>query len=252
MGRRAVLLGLITIWLAFIGGGAYAADRCSRWDSHTSACASSTSNGVDVGVERTTAGATGTQGSPPTADQKPEGMSDEMWRDRLCSRTVGCYSFGGSETPNSPSITLRDVESFAPVPSGTRSEPNGWGLTHLPTNFLTDAVTRVEQGTVLGVPVSVRFTPTRYRWEYGDGSLGTSTGAGTSWSAEFTPTATSHVYTAAGNYDVRVSVTYSAEFNVGRGWVGLEGTLERTSEPHQILVRSARSALTEDLCTARC
>jgi len=100
----------------------------------------------------------------------------------------------------------------------------------LDTNFYSDAGPRVVEGSLLGQPAAVRFTPVAWRWTYGDGTSKSSTSPGASWASlnlrEFDPTPTSHVFAAPGSYAIDLTVEYSAEYQfAGTGWVAIAGTV---------------------------
>jgi len=142
----------------------------------------------------------------------------------------GVYEVVNPATPPRV-VTLNDIANFAPAVEGNHMEPNGWIVVGLDTNFYSDAGPRVVEGSLLGQPAAVRFTPVAWRWAYGDGASKSSTSPGASWASlnlrEFDPTPTSHVFAAPGSYAIDLTVEYSAEYQfAGTGWVGIAGTIE--------------------------
>lgn len=128
-------------------------------------------------------------------------------------------------------VSINDLASFAPAVGGNHMEPNGWIVVGLDTNFYSDAGPRVVEGSLLGQPAAVRFTPVAWRWTYGDRTSKSSTSPGASWASlnlrEFDPTPTSHVFAAPGSYAIDLTVEYSAEYQfAGTGWVAIAGTVE--------------------------
>ncbi|WP_411700094.1 PKD domain-containing protein [Conyzicola sp.] len=128
-------------------------------------------------------------------------------------------------------VTLSDIASFRPMTGGNYMEPNGWIVVGLDTNFYSDASAQIVNGTLLGLPASVRFSSRSFTWTYGDGSSRSSATPGSSWAAqnvaEFSPTATSHVFDEPGVYTIDLTVEYSAEYRFGAsGWVAIPGTLQ--------------------------
>ncbi|MCI1020587.1 hypothetical protein HWD99_18335, partial [Microbacterium sp. C5A9] len=81
-------------------------------------------------------------------------------------------------TPATPTITLTDLARFAPPPPTTTAEPGNTGIAHLPTNFTTTATTHTQTGTLFDTPLTVRFTPTTYTYDYGDTTTATLTTPG--------------------------------------------------------------------------
>ena len=127
-------------------------------------------------------------------------------------------------------VTMSDIASFRPTVGGNHMEPNGWIVVGLPTNFYSDSSAQVVNGTLLGLPASVRFTARSWNWSYGDGASKSSPTPGASWAAqnlaEFESTSTSHVFVNPGTYTIDLSVEYSAEYQFGnRGWVPIDGSL---------------------------
>src|SRR5690606_29803565 len=123
--------------------------------------------------------------------------------------------------PATPPVTITDIASFRPQGLGSSMEPEGWTVVGLPTNFLAHAETHIVRGTLFGAPADVRFRPTEYIWNYGDGSSRRTDQPGLSWSqlqtAEFSDTATSHAYASAGSYVVVLTVHYSPDYRLAGG-----------------------------------
>ncbi|QTV80966.1 hypothetical protein [Microbacterium sp. NIBRBAC000506063] len=107
-------------------------------------------------------------------------------------------------------------------------------------------------GTLFGWPLSVRFTPAGHDFHYGDGAMRTSSTSGATWAdlgqAQFTPTDTSHVYRERGTYTVRMDTRYSAELNLGYGWVPLQGEVTSRGAGQEIRIFEARTALVAHTC----
>ena len=127
-------------------------------------------------------------------------------------------------------ITLTDLVNFTPVAGIAHMEPNGWMIVGLDTNFYATVESGVQTGLLLDLPASVRFSVERYRWTYGDGNSATRSTSGSRWAAlgreEFDPTATSHVYRAAGSYSIDLAIDYSAEYQYAGGpWVPISGSI---------------------------
>lgn len=151
-----------------------------------------------------------------------------------------------------PEITLTDLEQFAPAPVTLSAEPSNAGIADMPTNFLGAASAHTQTGSLFGFPVTVRFTPVGYDYDYGDGTSATVT-AGRTWEdlgqAQFTPTPTSHVYTERGTYTAALSIRYSAEVDLGRGWYPVAGQLTIPTAPQQVQIFEAHTALVAHTCT---
>jgi hypothetical protein len=158
--------------------------------------------------------------------------------------------------PATPAVTLSDLAAFVPRTPGIHSEPAGWALIGLPANFIAIEPTHDVSGSLLGSAATVRFTPLSFAWSYGDGQSRTTTSAGASWAslgqATFSPTPTSHVFTRAGTFDVRVSVLLRASYRVGSGsWVAVSGTLTRTTSISLLVAQGSIPLLVARGCLPR-
>ena len=134
-------------------------------------------------------------------------------------------------------------------------EPGGWAVEGLPANFVAAASVEVVSGTLLDQPADVRFTPVGYRWIHSDGGLVESGTPGATWAAlgqaEFTATATSHTYTASGEYTVELEAVLRAEYRfAGSAWRSIAGTLAISSGPQRVLVGEFDTVLTQGDCIA--
>lgn len=150
-----------------------------------------------------------------------------------------------------PSVTMTDLAQFAPPAADFAVEPGNAGIAGMPTNLLGAASVRTQTGTLFGNPISVRFTPIAYDYSYGDGSTATVTVPGRTWEelgqAPFTPTPTSHVYSARGTYTAALSIRYSAQVDLG-GWFPVIGELTTDSPSQQIRIFEAHTALVARTC----
>ncbi len=160
-----------------------------------------------------------------------------------------------NEAPGIRPITISDLAQFAPAPAALAGEPDNVGIAGMPTNFVTNASTTTQTGTLFGRPISVRFTPTAYDFHYGDGSTTTTTTGGDSWAAlgqaQFTPTSTSHAYQDRGIYAADVDIRYGAEIDFGTGWFPITGELTTDGPPQQIRIFEAHTALVAHTCNER-
>lgn len=154
--------------------------------------------------------------------------------------------------PATPTITLTDLAGFAPASARATAEPANIGIAGLPTNFTVAADVHTQSGELFGVPLSVRFTPSSYRFDYGDGALATVAVPGRTWEAlgqpQFTPTPTSHVYRERGEYTARVDVFYTVEVDLGSGWTPISGRLTAEGSPQTIRILEAHTALVAHTC----
>jgi hypothetical protein len=156
-------------------------------------------------------------------------------------------------TVSSP-VRLTDLVNFRPVPGTSQMEPNGWSVLGVETNFFSRAVAQVQEGELLGQSASVRFTPVRYRWSYGDGAEALLRTGGGTWASqgiqEFDKTGTSHRYRAIGTYDVEHTIEFAAEYRyAGADWIPIAGTIPIRSNDLVVSIGGARTVLVARECT---
>lgn len=167
-----------------------------------------------------------------------------------CANVVDCR--GNYSVVGLPDVTLADLASFVPAKPTLGGEPNGVGVVGMPTNLVARATEQRISGTLFDYDVTVRFVPAGFRFAYGDGTSGTTSTGGASWSAlgqaDFTPTATSHVYGERGTYSASVTVLYSASVDFGNGWRPVPGFVEATTGGYGIRVVEVHTALVDKTC----
>lgn len=162
---------------------------------------------------------------------------------------------GAPAVDDTPTITISDIATFAPTPGRQQMEPDGWTVAGLDTNFYAITGAHVVNGTLLGRPADVRFTPVSYRWAYGDGTSATKSTGGGTWAAqgirEFDPTPTSHVYEQLGDYTITLSIVFAAEYRFAGGpWRPVVGTITLPANDLHIRVGTAKTVLVEHDCLA--
>ncbi len=154
-----------------------------------------------------------------------------------------------------PPVRLSDLIRFRPVPALDRMEPAGWTVVGLDTNFFAMVAPQTQRGMLLGRPATVRFTPVRYQWDYGDRGTLTTAVKGSSWAAsglaEFSRTATSHSFLAAGEYPVDLRVGFVADYRfAGMGWTRITGMLTVPANRLRVVVVDAKTVLVGGDCSA--
>ncbi|MFB7252247.1 hypothetical protein [Microbacterium sp. NPDC056234] len=176
------------------------------------------------------------------------------------NRYIGCFQREDPADPADPAetvpaippVTITDVARFAPDGALVVAEPDNVGVVGLPTNFVASASAQTVTGELFGYPISVRFTPVGFDFDYGDGSATTTATGGQSWAAlnqaQFTPTATSHVYSERGEYTTAVDIRYTAEIDLGIGWFPIDGELTSEGSAQQLRIFQAHTALVAHTC----
>lgn len=155
-------------------------------------------------------------------------------------------------TEEIPAVTVADLAAFTPQRPSFAAEPAGLGVAGLPTNVVAGAAEHTVAGALFGRPVTVRFTPVGFRFDYGDSTISTSSTGGASWAAlgqaQFTPTPTSHTYGSPGEYTVTVSVAYAAVVDFGVTTRVVDGTVTANAAPQTLRILEARTALVDKTC----
>ena len=161
----------------------------------------------------------------------------------------------GPAAPAVQPITLRDIASFRPSPGIQFMEPNGWVVPGLDANFYSVVDQQLVNGTLLAQPATVRFTPIAWHWNYGDGSAVVRATKGATWAAQglqdFDRTPTSHVYESEGEYVIRLTIDFRAEYRFGAtGFIPIAGTINLPANDLRVTVTGAKTVLVEHDCVA--
>lgn len=270
MVRRLLLIVCLSFAAVLVSApadarAAVAAGNCSEIDRNLGLCSSVGGGSVEL------IGKESIPGQPPRGAPDPEGPGTSVssgsapippmfpadwscWLSHQIDPSV-CDVLPEAETPGTPPITLRDIATFTPTPGRQQMEPEGWTVAGLDTNFYAITGQHVVNGTLLGRPADVRFTPTSYLWAYGDGSSSTKSTKGGTWEsqgiAEFEPTPTSHVYEQLGDYTITLSIVFAPEYRFAGGpWHPVVGTITLPANDLHIRVGSAKTVLVEHDCLA--
>lgn len=210
--------------------------------------ASNSGSQIDIGASQTTPGGSdsdrpsggGAPPQPPVTRAEPECDSPGF-----CDRPT-------YEVISLPEVTIDDLASFRPAQPTLTGEPEGFGVVGMPANLVAAASEQILAGSLLGWDVSVRFTPAAYVFDYGDGATARSRDGGATWpqlgQAQFTPTSTSHVYSARGTYPAAVTVQYAASVDFGTGWRPVAGFVSVTAAGYDVRVVEVRTALVDRTC----
>ena len=152
-----------------------------------------------------------------------------------------------------PAITINDLAQFRPIVGELVVEPDGWGVVGTPTNFYATAETHTMAGELFDMPIEVRWTPSSYIFDYGDGTTETSEASGTAWRGaeeSWTETATSHVYTERSDVTASLTVVFTAEVDAGGGWFAVPGTLPVAAPSVGVKIFEVDTVLTNGDCMA--
>ena len=150
-------------------------------------------------------------------------------------------------------IMLSDLAAFRPLVGELVVEPDGWGVVGTPTNFYATAQTHTMTGQLFDVPIEVRWTPTSYVFDYGDGTSETSTASGSPWRGpeeSWTETTTSHTYASRDDVTASLTVVFTAEVDAGGGWFPVPGTLPVAAPSVGVKIFEVGTVLTNGDCMA--
>ncbi len=233
---------------------------CTAIQRQTTGCNVDAAVGSDEVTLSGSASSPGSSGSSGGAASRGSGSAKA--RSFECDAIVAgrCLVRKVRPVPTEPApaiqpITLRDIASFRPAPGIQYMEPNGWVVPGLDANFYSVVDQQLVNGTLLGQPATVRFTPVAWHWNYGDGSAAVRSTRGATWAAQrlndFDPTPTSHVYETEGEYLIRLSIDFHAEYRFGgSGFVPIRGTINLPANDLHVTVTGAKTVLVEHDCAA--
>lgn len=262
--RKLLLAAIVVVFTQPIGAAQASTGSCTQVAQNAGLCEVPTASarisggGVDVEAQQrqhSSGSGGGSQTGPvvDTAPQAPTWISRNEGAGCVGLRTpAGCLTAStGTQSPTA--VTLADIAHFVPQSGSAVMEPDGWAIIGLPANFYATSRQHVLTGEVLSRAASVRFTPVAFRWDYGDGSGATVSVAGSPWAAEglpeFTDTATSHRFEAAGSYTVRSSVIMAPEYAFsGQSWTGIAGTINVPLNTLTVVVGTATTVLVDRDC----
>lgn len=270
------------LWISvLLGAGATPAavvplEVCSQGGRTSGECLNITSTidagGVAMGATGTIPGSPGGQTSSPGQASSSGQARPVPWRPAPVRNPVlgsaqctviiagSCRGQSPPRNPPAPAVTVvaapipptsvSDLASFSPRAPGIVVEPGAWSIPRVTTNIFAVASTETQRGELLGWPIEVRFSPQVFRWNYGDGSRGTHAVPGRSWgSAQFSTTATGHVFRAPGRYLISVEVDYAVAYRFeGGAFVALSGVVTRSTGPVALTVLRVTPVLVADGC----
>lgn len=134
---------------------------------------------------------------------------------------------GGGGAPARPepptNIPESQFQTFD-IPAPTiHAWPKDWAVIGKPAAFWTDADTSYIDMTLLTYAVTVKVTPEKYYWDFGDDTGGTTSKAGSKPRPGDEPQI-GHDYQKTGAKTVGMTATFSGEFSVDGGpWLPIDG-----------------------------
>ena len=169
------------------------------------------------------------------------GLHEGQW-ESLGNR---CRGANGVTAPAQPQVTPGMVaQAFQRIPLPTYrslAQPAGKTLVNFDTIFHTQATPLDRQVTLLGQRVSLHITPSSYRWEFGDGSVETTSTPGAAYPAKTITHRYPHAHVTVRH---RVQITWSATFTVnGNASRPVPGTVTTTGPVTNLRIAEATPAL---------
>ena len=254
---RLVAVVAIIVSLIALGADGARAERlgCSTSDVLTGGCS------IDASVGASDVTLIGNSTSPGSSGSSaPKGSGHTAKPDFTCqifvqSRCLVRVPRPGPAAPPAQPITLRDIALFRPAPGVQFMEPNGWVVPGLDANFYSVVGQQLVNGTLLGQPATVRFTPVAWHWNYGDGSAAVRATKGATWASQglhdFDRTPTSHVYAAEGEYVIRLTIDFRAEYRfASTGFIPIAGIINLPANDLHVTVTGAKTVLVDRDCVA--
>jgi hypothetical protein len=245
-----LFITFVALFLAIAPASAQAADpTCTAFEANTGLCnISGNINGGGVDLSGHT-GAPGSGGGTTSGKKKPPKPTCQGLPEACQEITIIPPG-----APGNPAVTISDLKNFPAAPGTDHMEPNGWMIVGLDTNFYSVVGTELVNGTLLGQPATVRFTPIGWHWTYGDGTSATRATPGATWAAqgipEFAPTPTSHVYRADGTYFIDLSITFTADYKYASGnWTRVYGTITLPANRLEATAGDAKTVLVNHDCS---
>ena len=161
-------------------------------------------------------------------------------------RFSGCSSSSGSGGggPVMPVVSQEDFRSLGVEPLVAHLGPPGqWIPVGIDMIVWAESGVQVFEVEMFGQPVRVRATPVKYVWDFGDGTVLT-----TSFPGRPHPSRdVSMRYVGQGWYEVSLVTVFSGEFSVAGGpWQPVQGTVEVASEKKWIYSDVRQSRLVGD------
>lgn len=159
---------------------------------------------------------------------------------------------GGGSTPVRPEPPTRIPESqfqTFDIPAPTiHAWPKDWAVIGKPAAFWTDADTSFIDMTLLTYAVTVKVTPEKFYWDFGDDTGGTTTKTGSKPRPGDEPQI-GHDYQKTGAKTVGMTATFSGEFSVDGGpWLPIDGFAHVASNEISIDVYRYHRYLVDEDC----
>lgn len=146
-----------------------------------------------------------------------------------------------TEPAITPETVVDQARASAPD-SEVHVQPEGRTYVNVPTNFYADGDAVTVPVSVFGNPIPVRFAPSSFEWDFGDG--GTGTGPGVADAEVGQDGAVEHAYERSGEFGVTLTRTFTISFTLPDGSTHtVPGEVSSTSAPYPLQVGEVQSVV---------
>ncbi|WP_246123726.1 hypothetical protein [Cellulomonas terrae] len=234
------------------GGSGHSVVPTTRWEyMHAMACLEVSGHWVPAGDD---GGCISGVPQAPALDCAGQGWVEPRWRrfqvppatDWSPWRRVDYGSCGGDELPVLTAEEFRRLP--LPAPSVHMQPDTGWVLVNKETIAYTDPTPVTLTTQLLGRTVTVEATPTRFTYEWGDGSRPVVT---SDPGAPYPAFDVVHVYEDLGQAAITITTEWSGRYQVEGDpqWREVTGTATTTATGPVFEIREVRTRLVTGLCT---
>lgn len=178
-----------------------------------------------------------------------------MWRRQRATPTSSWGPWeqidsGGCGADLLPVLSVEDFRRLPlPAPALNVQPAADWVLVNKETIVYTDASPVILTTDLLGYQVTVEATPTRFTYDFGDGTRPLVT---TDPGAPYPAFDTFHVYRDLGTRQITLTTEWSGRYQVAgsTAWRDVDGTAQTTTTSAAFEVVERTSKLVAELCTA--
>lgn len=166
------------------------------------------------------------------------------WTDWTMTQPASC----AAAATITPEMVLAELRRMTLTPSRLTVQPDrGWVLVNKPTVVYADVADQVLTTTILGAAVTVTAHPAAFRWDFGDGTVTSTTSPGHPWPNHDV----AHPYPRTGTYAISLTTTWSATFTVAGDPTVREvpGTASTASSSAPFVAQELRSHLVGETCS---
>lgn len=163
-----------------------------------------------------------------------DSVTDEHTPGSLGRLPSSCVSSAGPVQITREMVT-REFQELPLRGSGIEFQPqDGKPVINLPFVVQTQDAPQLLNTTILGIAVLIEATPTRFSWDYGDGSQPFVT---TDPNKQYPDHSYEHTYTKRGPVTVTLTTTWQGRFQVAGGaWQAIPGTVTTNEASDSITV----------------